>query len=513
MSETSQANNKRIAKNTLMLYVRMLFSMAVSLYTSRVVLQVLGVSDYGVYSVVGGVVGMLGFLNATMSGATSRFLTYELGRGDKERLSQTFNAALIVHIGIALFVFVVAETLGLWFVYHKLVIPEGRMTAAVWVYQLSIASSLLGITQVPYNASIISHEKMDVYAYVEIIHVILKLLIVYLLLIGNFDKLLLYAVLIFIVSLFILFVYRVYAIRNFPECHFQLKLDRNILKTMLSFSGWEMLGHFGFTFRYQGTNIVLNMFFGTIINAAVGIASTIQGVLLGFSNNILMAIKPQIVKRYSTDNVDSMVNLVNSAIRINFFLMFLICIPFIIEMPIIIDTWLGSTPDYCVVFAQISLLSNILSSYSTVIYSSIQATGRLRRTSINRIVIYISTPIVLYCLFKSGVKIPEIAFWGLFIGQFLQSILDIHVLVKEINLFKKGVFLIELLKAIVILIIVLGCTWSLRNMFPPSFYRLISTFFLSSILIVITFYVFIFKNAEKQYIKTIFISLYDRIHS
>lgn len=506
-------SNKRIAKNTLMLYVRMLFSMAVSFYTSRVVLQTLGVSDYGVYSVVGGVVGMLGFLNATMSGATSRFLTYELGRGNKERLSLTFNAALIVHIGIALFVFVVAETLGLWFVYNKLVIPDGRMTVAVWVYQLSIASSLLGITQVPYNASIISHEKMDVYAYVEIVHVILNLLIVYLLLIGNFDKLLLYAVLVFIVSLFILFVYRVYAIRNFPECRFQLKLDKKILNTMLSFSGWEVLGHFGFTFRYQGTNIVLNMFFGAIINAAVGIASVIQGVLLGFSNNILMAIKPQIVKRYSTDNVNSMANLVNSAIRINFFLMFLISVPCIIEMPIIIHTWLGCVPDYCVVFAQISLLSNVLSSYSTVIYSSIQATGCLRRTSINRIVIYASTPIVLYLLFKSGVKIPEIAFWALFVGQVLQCFFDIHVLVKEINLFKRGGLLMELLKAIGIFIIVLECTWSVINMFPPSYYRLIFTYFLSLILIVITFHVFIFKKAEKQYIKSIIKSLYDRIHS
>lgn len=487
--------------------------MAVSLYTSRVVLKVLGVSDYGVYSVVGGVVGMLGFLNATMSGATSRFLTYELGRGDKERLNQTFNAALIVHIGIALFVFVVAETLGLWFVYHKLVIPDGRMTAAVWVFQLSIASSLLGITQVPYNASIIAHERMDVYAYVEIIHVILKLFIVYLLLIGNFDKLLLYAVLVFSVSLFILFVYRVYAIRNFPECHFQLKLDRNILKTMLSFSGWEMLGHFGFTFRFQGTNVVLNMFFGTIINAAVGIASTIQGVLLGFSNNILMAIKPQIVKRYSTDNVDSMANLVNSAIRINFFLMFLISVPLILEMPIVINTWLGSTPDYCVSFARISLLSNILSSYSTVIYSSIQATGRLRRTSINRIIIYISTPLILYFLYKMGMKIPVIAFWALLMGQFLQSLLDIHILVSEIHNFRQSAFLQELLKAIFIFVFVYGCSWIIINMFPSNYYRLICTFSISSVLIIITFFSFIFRKVEKQYIKSIIISLYDRIHS
>lgn len=217
---TPSSSNKRIAKNTLMLYIRMFISMLVGLYTSRVVLATLGVEDYGIYGVVGGVVGMMGFLNASMSGATSRFLTFELGKGDKERLAKTFSSALIVHIGIAIVVLILAETVGLWFLSNKLNIPAERMQAAHWVYQLSILSAMFGITQVPYNAAIIAHEKMDVYAYIEILNVTLKLLIVYLLTIGDFDKLKFYAVLTFAVSLIIMMIYRIYCLRHFKESRF-----------------------------------------------------------------------------------------------------------------------------------------------------------------------------------------------------------------------------------------------------------------------------------------------------
>ena len=225
MQDTT-SNNKRIAKNTIMLYIRMFISMLVGLYTSRVVLATLGVEDYGIYGVVGGVVGMMGFLNASMSGATSRFLTFELGRGDKERLAKTFSSALIVHIAIAIIVFILAETVGLWFLCNKLNIPEGRMEAAHWVYQFSILATMLSITQVPYNATIIAHEKMDVYAYMEILNVTLKLLIVYLLTIGDFDKLKLYAVLTFAVSLIIMMIYRIYCLRHFKESRFHWVWDK-----------------------------------------------------------------------------------------------------------------------------------------------------------------------------------------------------------------------------------------------------------------------------------------------
>ena len=268
MQDTT-SNNKRIAKNTIMLYIRMFISMLVGLYTSRVVLATLGVEDYGIYGVVGGVVAMMGFLNASMSGATSRFLTFELGRGDKDRLAKTFSSALIVHIAIAIIVFILAETVGLWFLCNKLNIPEGRMEAAHWVYQFSILATMLSITQVPYNATIIAHEKMDVYAYMEILNVSLKLLIVYLLCIGNFDKLILYASLMLAVSILIMMVYRIYAIRQFPEAHFHWIWDKTYLRPLLSFSGWDLYGNACVIARQQGTNFLINIFYGVVFNLSL----------------------------------------------------------------------------------------------------------------------------------------------------------------------------------------------------------------------------------------------------
>ena len=309
MAENKLSNNKRIAKNTIMLYIRMLLSMVVSLYTSRVVLNTLGVEDYGIYGVVGGVVAMFSFLNNTMSGATSRFLTFEMGRGDFKRLKNTFSSALIIHLLIVCAILLLAETIGLWFLANKLVIPVERMGAAHWVYQLSILSMAINVTQVPYNASIIAHEKMDVYAYVEILNVTLKLLIVYLLVIGDFDKLILYAVLTLVVSMTIAFIYRIYCIRNFEECRFEWNWNKNILKGLLSFSTYNLYGNFGSVMNMQGTNFALNHFWGVILNSASGIATTVANVVNSFTSNILVAFRPQITKSYAQGDITTFQNL------------------------------------------------------------------------------------------------------------------------------------------------------------------------------------------------------------
>ena len=303
-------NTKRLAKNTIALYFRMLLSMVVSLYTSRIVLNTLGVEDYGIYNVVGGVVAMFGFLNASMSGATARFLSFELGKGNFLRLKKTFSSALIIHIGIALIILIIAETLGLWFLNHKLVIPADRIDAAQWAYQFSILSTLITITQAPYNASIIAHEKMTIYAYVEILNVTLKLLVVYLLVIGNFDKLILYSFFIFTVSTLIALIYRLYCIRHFNECRFHWIWDTSILKPMLSFSGWDLYGNMSVTVKQQGLNMLLNIFWGPLLNSANGVATSVQGAILGFSSNIITAAKPQIIKSYAESNIYRMKTLI-----------------------------------------------------------------------------------------------------------------------------------------------------------------------------------------------------------
>lgn len=400
-------SNKRIAKNALMLYIRMFLTMIVGLYTSRVVLATLGVEDYGIYGVVGGVVAMMGFLNASMSGATSRFLTFELGRGNQKRLAETFSSALIVHIGIALIVFVLAETVGLWFLCNKLVIPVGRMNAAHWVYQCSILSAMLGITQAPYNASIIAHEKMDVYAYVEILNVSLKLLIVYLLVIGNFDKLKLYALLVLAVSVLIMLIYRIYCIRKFKETHFHWIWKKEILKSLLSFSGWSMYGYMSFTFKQQGINFIFNIFYGVILNAACGLSNIIQGIVSAFGSNIILAFKPRIIKHYANGDINAMSNLVSLAVKSSFFLFALVVIPFCLKTNYILSLWLVDVPDGMVFITHWLIITTFLSIISNIFYICVESTGNIKKISIiNGTLLLMCIPMT-YVILKIGLSYKE----------------------------------------------------------------------------------------------------------
>lgn len=402
MDNSAISSNKRIAKNTLMLYLRMFLTMIVGFFTSRVVLNTLGVEDYGIYGVVGGVVAMMGFLNASMSGATSRFLTFELGKGSHDRLAKTFSSALIIHMGIALAVLLLAETVGLWFLCNKLVIPPGRMTAAHWVYQLSIASAMMSITQVPYNATIIAHEKMDVYAYVEILNVTLKLLIVYLLTIGNFDKLILYAWLMFGVSVIVMMVYRLYCIRKFFETHFHWTWDKNYIKPMLSFSGWDLYGNGCVTARQQGTNFLINMFFGVALNAASSIATIINGLVSGLSFNIIQAFRPRIIIEYANDNFSEMGNLLSNAVKYTILLFGCIFTPLFLEMPYAMHLWLGEVPYMSVIFCRILLVSCVIGLINSIVAIGIHATGNIKKISLFSGSFFLFSLPVVYICYKLG---------------------------------------------------------------------------------------------------------------
>ena len=433
---TEASNNKRIAKNAVALYFRMLLTTIVSLYTSRVVLNTLGVEDFGIYGVVGGVVAMLGFLNAAMSGATSRFLTFELGKGDSERLRDTFNSAMIIHVGLALIVFIVAETIGLWFMNTQLVIPENRMYAANWVYQFSILSAMIGITQVPYNASIIAHEKMDVYAYVEILNVVLKLVIVYLLVLGDFDKLILYGFLTLCVSITIAMVYRGYCSRNFSESHLRWVWNKEILKPMLSFSGWDLYGNMCVTARQQGTNILLNIFFGPVVNAASSIAGTVNGATIGFANNIITAFRPQIIINYAHQQWDTFVKLILNALQLSSFLLLAISIPILTDIHFILQLWLGQIPLHAPIFIRIILMSNILGVMNSIINIGIHATGKVKYLSIVSGSFYLFTLPIIYIAFKYNMPA-----WSAYLIQgiimfviLVSNILILHKQIRAINI-------------------------------------------------------------------------------
>lgn len=369
------------------------------------VLQTLGVEDYGINSVVGGVVAMFGFLNASMSGATSRFLTFEMRRGDFEKLRDTFSSALTIHIGIALVVLVVAETVGLWFLTNKLVIPEERMFAAHVVYQLSIVSMMVSVTQVPYNASIIAHEKMDVYAYVELLNVFLKLGIVYLLLIGNFDKLILYAVLVLSVSIIVAFTYRIYCLRKFEECHFRRVWRKDILKPMLSFSGWDLFGNMSHTARQQGTNFIVNIFCGPAMNAASGIATVVQGVLMGLVSNVITAFRPQIIKKYAQGDVSSMSVLMINASKLSILLFSILTIPMVFNLNTIFSLWLVEVPAKAVEICRIVIMANIITLLNLILIIPIHATGKIKYLSFIGGSLLLATLLPIYLFLSMGVGV------------------------------------------------------------------------------------------------------------
>lgn len=496
-----------------MLYIRMLLSVVVSLYTSRVVLEVLGVEDYGIYGVVGGVVAMFSFLNSTMAGATSRFLTYEMGLGDENRLKATFSSALIIHIAIALIVLVLSETIGLWFLNNKLVIPENRMYAAHWVFQFSILGMMVGFTQVPYNAAIIAHEKMDVYAYVELLNVFLKLGIVYLLSIGNFDKLIFYALLVLVVSVIIAIIYRAYCVRRYKETRFSFIWDKGILAPMFVFSGWEVLGHFGFTFRTQGVNFVLNMFFGVVLNAVTSIATVVQNTLLSFSNNVVVAIKPQIIKRYALGDLYEMSNLIISSIRFNLLVILVINIPFIFCTEYILGLWLKEVPEGCAIFCKVLLWSNILSSVSPIIYSGIQATGNLKSTSIIRNVLYILTPVTLYASFALLDCVPVTAYILILVSQVIITLSDILILKSLIRIFD----LIGLIKIFIKVLGIVALLVLANKFITDSYYsnlqQLILVLICTVTIVTISFYFLIFSHSEREKINKIVVSTFKRIIS
>lgn len=374
----SSINNKRIAKNTVMLYIRMLFTMGVSFFTSRVILQALGVEDYGIYNVVGGFVTMFTFLNGGMVASTQRYLNFEIGRGDEKQLSKVFSTALQIHALIALVIILLSETIGLWFLCGKLVIPVERMNAAIWVYQCSVVSCVVSIMSVPYNADIIAHEKMSAFAYISIVEVSLKLLIVYLLYISPWDRLIFYAVLLLFIQLLVRWIYVRYCSKHFPESHYRHKINRPLLKEMSSFAGWGVFGGLANILYTQGVNILLNLFFGPIVNAARGIAVQVQSAMHGFVGNFQMAINPQITKNFASGNLIQMHNLIFRSARFSFFLLYFLTLPIIIEAEYILTLWLKTPPTDAVIFTQWMLAVSLLYTVSNPCIIANQATGKVK---------------------------------------------------------------------------------------------------------------------------------------
>ena len=372
-----KANNTRLAKNTMFLYVRMIFIMAVTLYTSRVILRVLGVEDFGIFNVVAGIVAMFGFLNSSMSATTQRYISFSLGKDDTN-LDKVFSTCVLTHAVIALAVFVLIESFGLWFLYNKLVIPETRMDAAFWVFQFSAISTVVTVMSIPFNADIIAHEKMSAFAYISIVEVCLKLAIVFLLGVGNVDKLICYGLLLFVVQCGIFLTYMSYCLRHFKESRFRFLFEKKLFLEVFSFAGWNLWGYLASILYTQGLNLLLNMFFGPVVNAARGLANQVDGAIRLFASNFQMAINPQIVKTYAAGELSAMHNLVLRSSKFSYFLLLALSLPVMRETPMILRLWLGVVPEWTVSFLRLMLVVVIFDSVANPLMTSATATGRVK---------------------------------------------------------------------------------------------------------------------------------------
>lgn len=461
-------NSKRIAKNTILLYLRMFFLMCVSFYTSRIILKVLGVEDFGIYNVVGGVVLLFGFLNSSLSAATQRYITFELGTDNENKLSKVFNTALIIHGLLSLLIILLSETVGLWFVLNKMQIPATRMIAAFWTYQCSIIASVILVMSVPYNAVIIAYEKMSAFAYISIFEAVAKLLIVYILLLTSKDKLILYSILFVVVQLLVRLCYGWYCNKNFSATKLSLCWDKNLIKEMLAFAGWNVFGACAALVMTQGLNVLLNVFFGPVVNAARAIAVQVQSAVMQFVGNFQMAINPQIIKSYAANDYQYMQNLILRSAKFSFFLIYISSIFIVIETNMVLRIWLDVVPDHTVMFLRLIIITSWITAIANPLINAAQATGKIR--------LYQST-----------------------VGSLLIAILPLSYLCLKFGMPAFSVFIINLIIEAIALIVRLVIVKHLMEFSIKNFFRQVIVTNLYVIIPSVVLPLFLYLNIEECY--------------
>lgn len=480
----SSADNRRIARNAVYLYGRMLLTVGVSLYTTRVVLDLLGVDNYALYQLVGGIVAILGFINGTMALATQRFMNYEMGAGDRARLQRTFSTAMIIHLCIAGIVVVGAETVGLWYVNHRLVIPPERMFAANVTYQLSLLAAVAGIVQIPYVAAVMANEKMGFYALAQILNVLLKLgVALALILVGTLDTLIIYAVLMLLAAVIVLMIYAGYCRRRFPECRFSLRPDHEIFSAMLRFSGWDLYGNLSYTARMQGTIVILNKFGGLALNAAGNLCLTVCGTITNFAGSVVSAFRPQIIGQYAKKDFPRMLTLINACARYSFLLLGLLVVPIGLEIDSLLALWLPEVPAYTADFCRLGLIAACGDLLIIVACIGIHATGRVRVFSFISGTLYLLELPVMYGLLRftgmpSVVYVVHCCFVALIL---LTDTVILHRLVPQFSI---GSFWMHgVLVPLLVVAATAALTWAVQLLSAPSFVRIVCTALVSTALL------------------------------
>ncbi|SFJ09215.1 Na+-driven multidrug efflux pump [Kaistella treverensis] len=494
------SSTKNIAKNSLFLYLRMFLNMGVSLFTAGVVLNTLGITDYGTYNIVGGFVSLFGFLNGSMSQATQRFLSYDLGKKDKIQIKKTFSTTVTIHFLIGLLIVLLLETIGLWYINNKLNLPKHRMYAVNIVFQFSVLTSFFSIIQVPYNALISAHEKFNVYAYISFLEILFKLIILYCLVIVQYDKLILYSSLLFISSFIIRMIYRIYCRKHLSESHYKYYFDSSYFKTMISFMGWNLFTNVAVVSKNQGVNLLLNAFYGTVINAAYGIAMQVQGIVLSFVSSFQNAVNPQIVKKYASGEISSSIKLMQQSAKFSFGLMLIIAFPILVSLENIFDIWLKHYPIQTLVFVKLTFINILIDTISNPLGFIVHASGKIKNYQIVLgILLFLNLPFSYLAL--KFLNVPYTVFIISICITFIALLCRIFFLKNLINLnisefYKEVILPIIFLATIIIFIYIINSHLNIiiTNKFSSIIFHSGSAF----IIAIASCYITLLNQKEKQ---------------
>ncbi len=495
--ESSQVeNSKRIAKNTLLLYIRMVLLILIGLYTSRVNLKVLGVEDFGIYNVIGGTVLMFSVISRSLSSAISRFITFEIGKNDMEKLKIVFSTSINIQIVLSVLIIILVETIGIWFLNNKMVIPDQRMNATFWVFQLSLVSFIFTLLAIPYNAEIIGHERMAAFAYFSIIEAVGRLVIAFGTAYTTYDKLIVFAILQALLALCLRAAYSIYCRINFEECKYQFVFDRSLFKEMTGFASWNFIGTTSALLRDQGGNIVINLFHGPVVNAARGIANQVYFAVYGFVSNFMTALNPQIVKSYATGDRDYMMTLIYQGSRLSYYMLLCISLPLVINVDYVLHLWLGSPPEHASLFVQLAMGFALSESISNPLITASNATGKIRN----------------YQLVVGGIQLLNLplAYVCLRLGAMPETVLIVAIILGQVSLFVRlymlrsmiGIKPFEFLRkvylnVIVVTVISFVVPYFVNSWFETSLINFISVTLLSVVYTLVVIY-FIGCNTEER---------------
>lgn len=509
MSDIS-SNNKRIAKNTLALYFRTFFSLLVSLYTSRIILNELGVTDYGIYNVVGGFVGMFTILSSSLSGAISRFLTFELGKGNIDKLNKIFCTSVNIQIILSILIVIVSETFGLWFLTEKMNIDPSRMFAAKCVFHTSVIVLVLDLITIPYNAIIVAHEHMKAFAYLGITHTLLKLVIVLLLPFFFFDKLIIYSVLLLVTYVIIRILNGIYCKHHFSETNWHIYIDKSLMKEMFTFSGWTFIGSSSAILRDQGSNILLNLYVGPVINAARGIAEQVNGAINSFASNFMTAVNPQITKSYAANDKAYMLELIYKSAKFSLYLLLFLSLPIIVETPYILKIWLKVVPEHTVWFVRLILLYALCDSASRPLITAILATGNIKNYQLIIGAFQFLCLPISYFFLERGFY-PEITL-------IVSLILNLCCLVVRLILLRSmiGLRVRIYIKEVVIKVVLIGIVSSALPIYlsfrlPNSFSSFIVVIVLTLVITLLSIYCIGCSSSERYTLKKALFKLYKNL--